>query len=73
MGQPGLFMFIFVLFTCKYSKNTINDNSVVGVLGTRTRGGWMVGTDDFNELWLHPLRRYFGFSTSFEFFIVSIS
>ena len=51
MGQPGLFMFIFVLFTCKYSKNTINDNSVVGVLGTRTRGGWMVGTDDFNELW----------------------
>ena len=25
-----------------------------GVLGTRTRGGWMEGADEFTELWRHP-------------------
>ena len=35
----------------KYSTNTINDKSVDGVLGTRTRGGRIVGADESTELW----------------------
>ena len=31
-----------------------NDTSVNGVLGTRTRGGRMVGADEYTELWRHP-------------------
>ena len=48
---------IFGLFSYdKYSTNlTINDKSVDGVLGTQTRGGRMVGADEFTELWRHPL------------------
>ena len=34
----------------KYSTNTINEKSVDGVLGTRTRGGKMVGADESTEL-----------------------
>ena len=33
---------------------TINDKSVDGVLGTQTRGGRMVGTDESTELWRPP-------------------
>ena len=39
----------------KYSTNTINEKSVDGVLGTRTRGGRMVGADESTELWRHPI------------------
>ena len=37
----------------KCSTNTINDKSVDGVLGTRTRGGRMVGADESTELWYY--------------------
>ena len=30
--------------------------SIDGVLGTRTRGGRMEGTDESTELWRHPIR-----------------
>ena len=40
----------------KYSTNlTINDKSVYGMLGSRTRGGRMEGADKSTELWRHPL------------------
>ena len=46
---------LFVLFSFfshdNYIANTVNDKSVDGVLGTRTRGSRMVGADDSNELW----------------------
>ena len=45
-AKPRLFLFIFVLFTKKYSTNlTINDKSVNGVIGTRSQGGRMVGAE----------------------------
>ena len=49
-AKPGLFLFIFVLFT-----KTINDKSIDGVLGTRTQGGRMVGADKSTEVWRHPV------------------
>ena len=36
------------------AKNYYNDKSVDCVLGTWTRGGWMVSTDETTELWQHP-------------------
>ena len=30
------------------------DKSIDGVLGTGTRGGRMVGSDESTELWRHP-------------------
>ena len=58
MGQIRPILFIFVLFShCKdkYSTNlTINDKSIDGVLGSRTQGGRMEGTDESTELWWHP-------------------
>ena len=38
----------------KNSTSTINDKSVDGVLGTRTRGSRMVGADKSTELWRRP-------------------
>ena len=39
----------------KYSTNlTINDKSIDGMLGSRTRGGRMEGADESTELWWHP-------------------
>ena len=54
-AKPGLFSFILVLFTWpKDSTNlNLNDKSIVGVLGTPTRGYRMVGTDESTELWRH--------------------
>ena len=53
-AKPGLFLFIFVLFSHrmdKYSTNlTINEKRVDGMLGSRTRGGRMEGTDQSTEL-----------------------
>ena len=34
---------------------TLNDKTVDGVLGTRTRGRRMEGADESTELWRHPL------------------
>ena len=58
LTQP-LFGFYFRSFSQhkdKYSTNfTINDKSIDGVLGSRTRGGMMEGADESTELWLHPI------------------
>ena len=45
-------LFIYFLFFShdKYSTNTINDKSVDGVLGSRTQGGRMVGTDESTDM-----------------------
>ena len=55
-AKPGAFFVYFHSFSHdKYSTNlTVNDKSVDGVLGTRTRGGSMVGADASTELWRHP-------------------
>ena len=57
-AKPGLFLVYFCSFSQhkdKYSTNfTINDKSIDGVLGSRTRGGMMEGTDKSTELWRHP-------------------
>ena len=62
-AKPGLFLFHFVLFShCKdkYSINlTINEKSVEGVLGSRTRGGRMEGADESIEIWWDPKPRQF--------------
>ena len=49
-AKPGLFCLYLFFSHDKYSKNlTIHFNSVDGVLGTQTRGGRMVGTDESTE------------------------
>ena len=35
---------------------TLNDKSIDSVLGTQTRGGRMLRTDESTELWRHPNR-----------------
>ena len=51
---PGLFLFFSFFSHHKYRTNlTINYIIVDGVLGTRTRGGRMVGADESNNLWRH--------------------
>ena len=53
--NPASFLFLFSFFSHdKDSTNTLNEKGVDGVLGTRTRGGRMVGTDESTELWRHP-------------------
>ena len=54
MGQT-LFCYIFVFSQDKYGTNTINDNSLDGVLGTRTQGSRMVGADNSTVLWQYPI------------------
>ena len=44
----------FSQYNDKYTTNTINENSVEGVLGTWTRGGRMVGADESTELSRDP-------------------
>ena len=50
IGQTRPLLVYFVLFSHhldKYSTNlTIDDKSIDGLLGTQTRGGRMVGTDE---------------------------
>ena len=57
-AKPGLFLVYFRSFSQhkdKYSTNfTINDKSIDGVLGSRTRGGMMEVADESTELWRHP-------------------
>ena len=44
----------------KYSTNlTIIEKSVDGMLGSRTRGGRMEGTDESTEQWRHPTPKLF--------------
>ena len=52
MGHPGLFLFIFVLFSLQSQYKM--EKSVDGVLGIRTRGRRMVGADETTELCCHP-------------------
>ena len=52
--KPGLFCLFLFFSHDKYSTNNINEKSVDGVLGTRTRGSRMVGADESTELWWHP-------------------
>ena len=58
MGQTRPLLVYFRSFSQhndKYSTNyTINDKSIDGVLGSRTRGGMMEGADESTELWRHP-------------------
>ena len=50
-AKPGLFCLFSFFSRDKYSTNlTINYKSIDGVLGTRTRGSRMVGTDESTEL-----------------------
>ena len=53
MGQSRPFLFIFVFST--WHSSNINGKSIDGVLGTRTQGGRMEGTDESTELWRHLL------------------
>ena len=63
MGQTRpLFAFFhsFSQHKDKYSTNfTINDKSIDGVLGSRTRGGMMEGADESTELWQHPYETFY--------------
>ena len=43
--NPASFWFIFVLFHNTRTNFTLNDKSIDGVLGSRTRGGMMEGAD----------------------------
>ena len=56
---------------------TINDKSLDGVLGSRTRGGRKDGSDESIELWRHPyLLNIFLFEpsqTNFDLKIITIS
>ena len=58
-AKSGLF---FVYFCSFHMTNIVqidhNDKSVNGVLGTRTRGGRVVGADEFTELWRHPILQF---------------
>ena len=53
-GQTRPFCLFLFFSHDKYSTNlTINDKSIYGLLGTRTRAGGMVGTNESTELWRH--------------------
>ena len=54
--NPASFCLILFFSHDKYSTNTINEESVDGVLGTRTRVGRIEGANEFTELWRHPLQ-----------------
>ena len=52
--NPATFCLFSLFSHDKFSINTLNDKSIDGVLGTRTRGGRMGGTYESTELWRHP-------------------
>ena len=59
-SNPASFCLFSFFSHDKYSTNlTINDKSIDSVLGTRTQGGRMVGTDESTELWRHS-EAFFG-------------
>ena len=52
MGQiRPLFVYFRSFHNANIAQIDCNDKSVDGVLGTQTRGGRMVGTDESTELW----------------------
>ena len=53
-ASRGLFLFIFILFLVTISIIQI-EKSVDGVLGIRTKGRRMIGTDKTTELWQPPM------------------
>ena len=55
MGQNQPLFVYFRSFHCAKINLTIIDKSVDGVLGTRTRGGRMDGSDESTEQWRHPV------------------
>ena len=55
--KPGLFYLNSLFPHCKDKNSTnltINDKSIDGVLGTKTRGSRIKGADKSTELWQHP-------------------
>ena len=51
-AKPSFFLFIFVLFhIAKTNKAQYKCESIDGVIGTRTQGSRMEGTDETTELW----------------------
>ena len=52
--NPASFCLFSFFSHGKYSTNTVYDKSIDCVLGTRTRGGWMVDADESTELWRNP-------------------
>ena len=48
-------LFLFILFFSQCTNLTINDNSIDGLLGSRTWGGRMEGADESTELWRHAV------------------
>ena len=55
-----LFVYFCSFHMNKCSTNTINEKSIDGVLGTRTRGSRMVGADKSTELWQHRCNEMLG-------------
>ena len=54
--KPASFCLFSFFSRDKYITNlTVNDKSIDGVLGTRTRGGMMEGADESTELLRHPI------------------
>ena len=54
--NPASFCSFWFFSHDKYSTNlTINYKSVDGVLGTKTQGGRMAGSDESTEHWRHPI------------------
>ena len=52
--NPASFCLFSFVSHDKYITITINEKSIDDMLGTRTRGSMMVGSDKSTELWLHP-------------------
>ena len=61
MGQTPKSLFVYLRSFHNAKTNigitnlTINDNSLDGVLGTRTQGSRMVGADNSTVLWQYPI------------------
>ena len=53
--NPASFCLFSFFSHDKYSRKSINYKSIDGVLGTRTRGNRMAGSDESTELWQHPI------------------
>ena len=56
--NPASFCLFSFFSHDKYSTNlTLSDTSIDEVLGTRTRDGRMVGSEESIELWRHPINK----------------
>ena len=54
-NRPLFVYFRPFLNTMTNTVENLTINRVIDVLGTRTRGSRMVGTDESTELWRHPI------------------